>query len=70
MNLFDKVFPPRTITLANGKQIKKPRSRAPLYAVVLLVMAAVCAAFAVWTVSPPELPVFTDPTDGTRGITT
>ena len=41
MNLFDKVFPPRTITLANGKQIKKPRSRAPLYAVVLLVMAAV-----------------------------
>ena len=41
MNLFDKVFPPRTITLANGKQMKKPRSRAPLYAVVLLVMAAV-----------------------------
>ena len=36
----------------------------------VLVMAAVCAAFAVWTVSPPELPVFTDPTDGTRGITT
>ena len=36
----------------------------------ILVLAAVCAAFAVWTVSPPELPVFTDPTDGTRGITT
>lgn len=36
----------------------------------VLVLAAVCAAFAVWTVSPPELPVFTDPTDGTRGITT
>lgn len=41
MNLFDKVFPPRTITLANGKQIKKPRSRAPLYAAALLAMAVV-----------------------------
>ena len=41
MNLFDKVFPPRTITLANGKQIQKPRSRAPLYAAALLAMAVV-----------------------------
>ena len=34
----------------------------------VLVLAAVSAAFVVWTVSPPELPVFTDPTNGTRGI--
>ena len=41
MNLFDKLFPPRTITLASGRQVKKPRSRAPLYAAALLAMAAV-----------------------------
>ena len=34
------------------------------------VLLGTCAACAAWTVSPPELPVFTDPTAGTRGVTT
>ena len=34
----------------------------------VLVLAAVSTAFVVWTASPPELPVFIDPTNGTRGI--
>ena len=36
----------------------------------VLVLLGTCAAFAAWTVLPPELPVFTDPTAGTRGVTT
>ena len=39
-------------------------------AAAVLVLLGTCAAFAVWTVLPPELPVFTDPTAGTRGVTT
>ena len=39
-------------------------------AAAVLVLLGTCAAFAAWTVSPPELPVFTDPTAGTRGVTT
>ena len=35
---------------------------------LIFALAAAAALFAVWTVSPPELPLFTDPTDGMRGI--
>lgn len=34
----------------------------------LAVHAAVAAAFAVWTAMPPDLPLFVDPTNGSRGI--
>lgn len=48
---------------------KRGTLTAPVWqAAGVLVLAAVSAAFVVWTVSPPELPVFTDPTNGTRGI--
>ena len=32
------------------------------------VQIAIAALFVVWTASPPELPLFVDPTNGTRGI--
>ena len=38
MNLYDKVFPPKVIVLPNGKNVTKPRSRAPLAAAVLLAL--------------------------------
>ena len=38
MSIYDKIFPPRLITLPNGKQVSKPRSRAPLAAVTLVAM--------------------------------
>ena len=38
MSIYDKIFPPRLITLPNGKQVSKPRSRAPLAAVILVAM--------------------------------
>ncbi len=38
MSVYDKIFPPRVLTLPNGKLVKKPRSRAPLAAVILLAM--------------------------------
>ena len=41
MSLYDKIFPPKTLTLSNGKQVKKPRSKAPLIALVFVVMSAV-----------------------------
>lgn len=41
MSLYDKIFPPKTLTLSNGKQVKKPRSRAPLIALVFVVMSAI-----------------------------
>ena len=48
---------------------KRGTLTAPVWqAAGVLVLAAVSAAFVVWTVSPPELPVFIDPTNGTRGI--
>lgn len=40
MSLYDKLFPPKTLTLPNGKTIKKPRSRAPL-AVVFFIFLSV-----------------------------
>lgn len=36
-------------------------------AAAVLVLLGTCAAFAAWTVLPPELPVFTDPTAGNAG---
>ena len=49
---------------------KRDTLTAPVWqAAGVLVMAALCAAFVIWTVSPPALPVFTDPVDGTRGVT-
>ena len=30
MSVYDKIFPPKLLTLPNGKQVSKPRSRAPL----------------------------------------
>ena len=38
MNLYDRVFPPKVIVLPNGKNVTKPRSRAPLAAAVLLAL--------------------------------
>ena len=38
MSIYDKIFPPRLLTLPNGKQVSKPRSRAPLAAVILVAM--------------------------------
>ena len=29
MSMYDKIFPPKVLTLPNGKQVSKPRSRAP-----------------------------------------
>ena len=44
---------------------KRGALTAPVWqAAGVLVMAALCAAFVLWTVSPPALPVFTDPVDG------
>ena len=49
---------------------KRDTLTAPVWqAAGVLVMAALCAAFVIWTVLPPVLPVFTDPVDGTRGVT-
>ena len=28
MSVYDKIFPPKLLTLPNGKQVSKPRSRA------------------------------------------
>ena len=38
MSIYDKIFPPKTFILSNGRQIKKPRSRAPLAALTLLAL--------------------------------
>ena len=40
MSVYDKIFPPKLLTLPNGKQVSKPRSRAPLAAVILVAMTA------------------------------
>ena len=45
MSVYDKIFPPKLLTLPNGKQISKPRSRAPLAAVILVAMTALIWAF-------------------------
>lgn len=41
MSLYDRIFPPETMVLPNGKEVKRPRSRMPLVVLVLLVMMAV-----------------------------
>ena len=46
---------------------KRGRLTGPVWQLAGVVLLA-AALFAVWTVSPPELPLFTDPTDGMRGI--
>ena len=38
MSIYDKIFPPKLLTLPNGRQVSKPRSRAPLAAVILVAM--------------------------------
>lgn len=37
MKLYDRIFPPKVMTLENGKVIKESRSRTPLILIVLLV---------------------------------
>lgn len=37
MSLYDKIFPPKKITLSDGKEILEPRSRMPLVVIVLLI---------------------------------
>lgn len=41
MSLYDRIFPPETMVLPNGKQVKRPRSRMPLVVLVLLAMMVV-----------------------------
>ena len=41
MSLYDKIFPPKKMTISNGKTIEKPASRLPLVAVILLIMTAI-----------------------------
>lgn len=38
MGIYDKLFPPKIIMMANGKTVAKPRSRAPLAVVILLAL--------------------------------
>ena len=40
MTLYDKIFSPQVITLPDGKQVSRPRSRMPVVIVVLAAMAA------------------------------
>ena len=47
---------------------KRGTLTAPVWqAAGVLVLAAVSTAFVVWTASPPELPIFIDPTNGDAG---
>lgn len=39
MSIYDKIFPPKTIVLPNGKSVKQYRSRKPLAALILIAMA-------------------------------
>lgn len=38
VKLYDRIFKPQTITLANGHQVARPRSRTPLIVIVLVAM--------------------------------
>ena len=38
MSLYDKLFPPRVITLKNGKTVSQPTSRMPLVILLVLLM--------------------------------
>ncbi len=40
MSLYDKVFPPKTIRLENGKTVEQRRSRKPAAALILIAMTA------------------------------
>ena len=42
--LFDRIFPPKVITLPNGHTVNKPRSRTPLILVVLALVLWACFA--------------------------
>ncbi len=39
MNIYDKIFPPAILTLANGKTVARPKSRGPVVVLVLLALA-------------------------------
>ena len=41
MSLYDKIFPPKEYTLANGKTVSKPASRMPLVCLIVVLMCAV-----------------------------
>ncbi|WP_026651514.1 phosphonate ABC transporter, permease protein PhnE [Butyrivibrio proteoclasticus] len=41
MKLYDKIFRPTVYTLPNGKSVEKKASRAPFYALIVLIMCAV-----------------------------
>ena len=41
--LFDRVFKPRTITLANGHTVRQPVSRAPFIAVIVIAVVLISA---------------------------
>lgn len=41
MSLYDKIFPPKTIVLSNGKSVQKPRSRAPFVVGTIVILAVV-----------------------------
>lgn len=41
MSLYDKIFPPRTITLENGKTVQQPVSRMPLIIAIVLICSAI-----------------------------
>lgn len=43
MKVYDKIFPPKTIQLENGKSIQETRSRTPIILFVLLVAILVSA---------------------------
>ena len=36
--LFDRIFPPKTIVLANGHSVKQPRSRMPLITLIIVAL--------------------------------
>lgn len=41
MTLYDKLFPPKSVELPNGKVVLEPRSRMPLVILILAVMTAI-----------------------------
>lgn len=41
MKIFDKVFPPQRITLPNGHQVLRPRSRLPIVAIIIVVCCGI-----------------------------
>lgn len=41
MSLYDRIVPPKTMELSNGKTISKPASRMPLIIIILLIMTVI-----------------------------